>query len=73
MKLKSVLLFAACCILSTQARAGVNILLTPGSSSSIDVETRLVGLGHTVTISQPSTWGTSFYYSPYDVVTFQFS
>jgi hypothetical protein len=49
------------------------VLLAPSDSTSIDVKSRLLGLGHTVVESDPSTWGPGFDYSLYDVVAFQFN
>lgn len=49
-----------------------SILLSPSNTGSIDVASRLTGLGHSVTVSDPTTWGSVFDYSPFDVVGFQY-
>ena len=49
------------------------ILLSDNGSPGIEVITRLTGLGHTVTVSNAATWGSSFNYAPYDVVAFEFN
>jgi hypothetical protein len=51
----------------------LKILLAEPSDMGTDVLTRLAGLGHEVTVSAASSWGSSFDYSPYDVVAFQFT
>jgi hypothetical protein len=51
----------------------LNVLLAQPSDMATDVVTRLAGLGHEVTLSAASSWGSSFDYSPYDVVAFQFT
>ena len=48
-----------------------SVLLAGGGSTS--VEARLTGLGHTVTVSDETTWDSSFDYSVYDVVAFELS
>jgi len=60
----------AVALIPASRASGLNILLAEKGNTP-DVEPRLVGLGHTLTVSEPSTWGASFDYSPYDVVAFQ--
>ena len=48
-------------------------VLVEGGVQGLSVGPRLTGLGHTVTISDGATWNSSFDYSPYDVVAFEFS
>jgi len=52
---------------------GLSILLAPGLHVDIEITTRLLELGHSVTESDPATWDGLFDYSPYDVVAFEFS
>ena len=60
-------------IAAAPALAGVEILLSDnGGSATVDVIPRLLSLGHNVTVSNPGTWGSSFDYSAYDVVAFEF-
>ncbi len=64
---KSVLLFCAF-IVSLSAQSAV-ILVEDGT---LDVSARLVSLGHRVVVSNSSSWGANFDYSPYDLVAFNF-
>ncbi len=52
--------------------SGALILFSDTSNDEIEANTiaRLEGLGHTVTVSDASTWGSSFDYSAYDLVAF---
>ena len=52
---------------------GLSILLAPGHYVDIEITTRLLELGHSVTESDPATWDGLFDYSPYDVVAFEFA
>lgn len=60
-------------LLLTQNALALEILLSDNGSDSLDVGSRLTGLGHNVTESDAATWGASFDYSIYDVVVFQFN
>jgi len=51
---------------------GLSILVGPPFYPDIDITPRLVGLGYTVYEIDPATWDSSFDYSAYDVVAFQF-
>ncbi|MDH3217480.1 MAG: hypothetical protein OEN01_14555 [Candidatus Krumholzibacteria bacterium] len=59
-----------CVLLFAVAPAhALSILLAGGTMNCVP---RLTGLGHTVTVSDETTWGSIFDYSPYDVVAFEF-
>ena len=65
----SVLLLAAG---ATVANANpISILLATGDSFT-DVQPQLQSLGYSVTVSNPTTWGSGFNYSPYNVVAFPY-
>lgn len=51
------------------AAAETILLSSSGQNLVLD---RLTGLGHSVVVSDASTWDSSFDYSPYDIVAFQF-
>jgi len=54
----------------TTSAFGASILLSvPGSG--LNIATGLAALGNTVTVSDPTTWDSSFDYSAFDVVAFQ--
>ena len=52
--------------------AALSILLNDGATGG-NVQARLVGLGHAVTVAPPATWTAAFDYSVFDVVAFEFS
>ena len=66
------ILMVACMGLIAGPVFGLSILVAPGASPSTNIVPRLIGLGHTVQESDPSTWDALFDYSAYDVVAFQF-
>jgi len=52
---------------------GLSVLLSPGTYVDVEITTRLLELGHTVTESDPLNWDGLFDYSVYDVVAFEFA
>ena len=62
----------ACMGLIASPVFGLSILVAPGASPTVNIVPRLIGLGHSVQESDPSTWDALFDYSAYDVVAFQF-
>ena len=58
-------------LIAKPAYGTIKILLAEGNGG-ISVKNRLVGLGFSVTVSDASTWNSSFDYSPYDVVAFEY-
>ena len=62
----------ACMGLIASPVFGLSILVAPGASPNVNIVPRLIGLGHTVHESDPSTWDALFDYSAYDVVALQF-
>ncbi len=64
-------LFVAVLLAPSSAGAVEILLAGAGYHGPTDVVPRLEGLGHMVTVSDPSTWDASFDYSPYDVIAFE--
>lgn len=50
----------------------LDILLATGSNPDLEVRDRLTEFGHTVLLSNPATWDSSFDYNQFDVVALQF-
>ena len=72
MKLWKFIFIVSVLPLSTSVGASM-ILLSDNTGAGLSVYDRLVGLGHSVTISDSSTWDASFDYSIYDVVAFEYA
>ena len=73
MRFATPLALAVCLLAPLSPAHAASILLAPSGTPGIEVQARLVGLGHTVTVGNPASWGAGFDYAPYDVVVFQFS
>jgi hypothetical protein len=72
MSIRYILLISSILALVAGPASALDVLLA-GTTSNMDVQARLTGLGHVVTSSDPATWEGSFDYSVCDVVAFQFS
>jgi len=69
-KFASMIFVSAMLLVPMQQAQALSILFESGSS--MDVEGRLTGLGHELTLSDATTWNSTFDYSIYDLVVFEY-